>query len=317
MELAVKTLDAGAAGQVTLDDAVFGIAEIRPDILQRMVRYQLSRRQAGTHKAQSRAEVDRTSKKMYRQKGTGGARHGARNAPIFVGGGVAHGPRPRSHAIDLPKKVRRLALAHALSSKVRAQSLIVIDDMRMDAPKTKALVAKFEKLGIENALIIGGAEVDANFALAARNIPNIDVLPVQGLNVYDILRRKTLVLTRDAIAGVHARFADHAGQAETAHDSSDVFGKGEFVDDIQLIDGIGPKAAKDLAKAGVATLSAFVALSDGERDALLERLKLVGKVDGADMLAQAKAMIGGEAPRAQVDRELAARLLSQRAKQGK
>lgn len=308
MEVAVKTLDAKSAGKLQLDDAIFGISEIRGDILQRMVRYQLAKRQAGTHNTLTRSEVNRTTKKFGRQKGSGGARHGSRNAPIFVGGGVAHGPHPRSHAIGLPKKVRKLALAHALSSKAKDGALLVIDDAKLDAAKTKELVAKFSKLGIENALIIGGATLDENFARAARNIPNIDVLPLAGLNVYDVLRRRTLVMTKSAVEGVQARFDGTA--------ADDVFGKGDFVDDIQLIDGIGPKAAKALAAEGAATLSAFVELKAADRKALLEKLDLVGKVDEKDMLEQAKAMIGGEAPRAKVDRDLAAKLLAKRAKEG-
>jgi large subunit ribosomal protein L4 len=208
MKLPVIQLDSKSAGEVELDDAVFGIADIRSDILQRMVRYQLSKRQAGTHSTQTRDEVNRTTKKLYRQKGTGGARHGSRNAPIFVGGSVAHGPRPRSHAHDLPKKVRAMAMKHALSAKAKDNSLVVLDVATLESGKTKDLTAQLKKLGIENALVIGGATVDEKFAKAARNIPNIDVLPLAGLNVYDVLRRKTLVLTRDAVDGVHARFAE-------------------------------------------------------------------------------------------------------------
>lgn len=206
MELSVKTLDGKAAGKASLDDAIFGVEEIRSDILHRTVRWQLAKRQAGTHKTQERGDVSVTTKKFIRQKGSGGARHGSRNANIFVGGAVAHGPRVRSHAHDLPKKVRKMALAHALSSKVKDDSLVVLDAATLDAPKTKDLSAKLDKLGIKNALIIGGVSVDENFARAARNIPNVDVLPVAGLNVYDVLRRKTLVLTKDAIDGVNARF---------------------------------------------------------------------------------------------------------------
>lgn len=206
MELSVKTLDGKAAGKASLDDAIFGVEEIRSDILHRTVRWQLAKRQAGTHKTQERGDVSVTTKKFVRQKGSGGARHGSRNANIFVGGAVAHGPRVRSHAHDLPKKVRKMALAHALSSKVKDDSLVVLDAAALDAPKTKDLSAKLDKLGIKNALIIGGVSVDQNFAKAARNIPNVDVLPVAGLNVYDVLRRKTLVLTKDAIDGVNARF---------------------------------------------------------------------------------------------------------------
>jgi large subunit ribosomal protein L4 len=206
MKLPVVKLDAKKAGEIEVSDAIFGIEEIRSDILQRMVRYQLSKRQAGTHSTQNRDDVSRTTKKMYRQKGTGGARHGARNAPIFVGGGVAHGPHPHSHAHALPKKVRAMAMKHALSSKVKDESLIVVDGF--SGEKTKDLVAQLKALGISNALFIGGAELNEKFAKAARNIPNIDVLPLAGLNVYDVLRRKTLVLSREAVEGVNARFAE-------------------------------------------------------------------------------------------------------------
>ena len=213
MELAVKTLAGKAAGNITVDDAIFGIEDIRGDILQRTVRWQLAKRQAGTHKTQTRGEVSRTTKKYIRQKGSGGARHGSRNAPIFVGGSVAHGLKVRSHAHDLPKKVRKMALAHALSSKVKADAVIVLDEAILSAPKTKELVGQFAGLGIENALIISGTTVDENFAKAARNIPNVDVLPVAGLNVYDILRRKKLVITKEAAEGIKARF-DGAKEAK-------------------------------------------------------------------------------------------------------
>ena len=213
MELAVKTLAGKAAGNITVDDAIFSIEDIRGDILQRTVRWQLAKRQAGTHKTQTRGEVSRTTKKYIRQKGSGGARHGSRNAPIFVGGSVAHGPKVRSHAHDLPKKVRKMALAHALSSKVKADAVIVLDEAILSAPKTKELVGQFAGLGIENALIISGTTVDENFAKAARNIPNVDVLPVAGLNVYDILRRKKLVITKEAAEGIKARF-DGAKEAK-------------------------------------------------------------------------------------------------------
>ena len=213
MELAVKTLAGKSAGKITVDDAIFGIDEIRGDILQRTVRWQLAKRQAGTHKTQTRGEVSVTTKKYIRQKGSGGARHGSKNAPIFVGGSVAHGPKVRSHAHDLPKKVRKMALAHALSSKVKDDAIIVLDEVVLTAPKTKELAGQFVGLGIENALIISGSTVDANFAKAARNIPNIDVLPVAGLNVYDILRRKKLVITKEAAEGIKARF-DGAKEAK-------------------------------------------------------------------------------------------------------
>jgi len=208
MKLDVITLDAGKAGSIELSDEIFGIAEIRGDILQRVVTWQLAKRRSGNHKIQVRNEVSRTGKKMYKQKGTGGARHGSRRAAQFVGGAKAHGPVVRSHAIDLPKKVRALGLRHALSSKAKDGALVVLDAATVDAPKTAALRARFDKLGLTNALIITGAEVDGAFKLAARNIPNVDVLPTVGLNVYDVLRREKLVLTREAVEAIQARLTE-------------------------------------------------------------------------------------------------------------
>ena len=205
MRAEVKTLDAGSAGEIELSDAIFGL-EPRTDLIHRMVRYQTLKRMAGTHHVQDRSEVTTTGKKMYRQKGTGGARHGDKAVPQFRGGGKAFGPKPRSHAIDLPKKVRALALRHALSAKVKAGEVLVLDKAASADGKTKGLKQAFEKLELTNALIIDGAEIEAGFARAARNIPNIDVLPVQGINVYDILRRKRLVLTKAAIEALEARF---------------------------------------------------------------------------------------------------------------
>ena len=205
MELKVTTLEGKEAGSVQLSDAIFGL-EPRADILQRCVRWQLAKRRAGTHAVKNRSDIDRTTKKIYKQKGTGNARHGAASAPQFRGGGRAIGPQVLSHEHDLPKKVRALALKHALSAKAKGASLIVVDDVRVEAAKTKALKERFGKLGLANALIIGGAEIEANFQRAARNIPNIDVLPVQGINVYDILRREKLVLTRAAVDALEARF---------------------------------------------------------------------------------------------------------------
>lgn len=205
MKADVTTLDAKAAGTVDLPDEVFGL-EPRADILQRMVRYQLLKRQAGTHHAKDRSLVSGRREKMYKQKGTGRARHGNKTAPQFRGGGKAFGPVPRSHAIDLPKQVRALALKHALSSKVKANDLIILDKAELTEAKTKALKIRFDALGLESALIIGGTELDTNFSLAARNIPNIDVLPAAGLNVYDILRRRKLVLTKAALEAIGERF---------------------------------------------------------------------------------------------------------------
>lgn len=205
MKAEVTTLEAAAAGSVELPDDVFAL-EPRADILHRMVTYQLAKRQAGTHKTKGRSEIAGTTKKFVRQKGSGGARHGNRKVPQFRGGGKAFGPVVRSHATSLPKKIRTLALKHALSSKVKAEKLIVLDEAKSKDGKTAALRISLEKLGLTSVLIIDGAELDNNFALASRNIPAVDVLPVQGINVYDILRRDTLVLTKAALESLEARF---------------------------------------------------------------------------------------------------------------
>jgi large subunit ribosomal protein L4 len=205
MELKIMSLDGKSAGSVDLPDAIFGL-EPRPDILHRCVNWQLAKRQAGTHDVKNRAEIHRTGKKMYRQKGTGSARHGPARVNLFRGGGRSFGPTPRSHAIGLQKKVRLLALKHALSAKAKDGGIVVLDKASVKDGKTGPLQKSFAKLGLTNALIIDGSQVEANFALAARNIPNIDVLPVQGINVYDILRRQTLVLTRSALEALEARF---------------------------------------------------------------------------------------------------------------
>jgi large subunit ribosomal protein L4 len=205
MEFNVKTLEGKDAGKVSLSDAIFGL-EPREDILARVIRWQLAKKQQGTHKAKGRAEVWRTGAKMYKQKGTGRARHHSARAPQFRGGGKAHGPVTRSHAHDLPKKVRALGLRHALSAKFRSEDVIVIDDFISTEAKTKVLAGTFDAMGLTNALFIGGAELDSNFKLAAQNIPNIDVLPIQGINVYDILRRGKLVLSKAAVEALEERF---------------------------------------------------------------------------------------------------------------
>jgi large subunit ribosomal protein L4 len=211
MDLKITNLDGGEAGSVEVSDAIFGLKP-RQDILQRCVVWQLSRRQAGTHKVKARSEIARTGKKIYRQKGTGGARHGSARANLFRGGGRSHGPVVRSHAIDLPKKVRALALRHALSAKAKDGGIVVIENAKFnggkDGLKTKGLKEQFGKLGFANVLIIDGAEVAVDFQRAARNLPHVDVLPVQGINVYDIMRRQKLVLTRAAIDAIEARFAE-------------------------------------------------------------------------------------------------------------
>ena len=205
MDLKVTTLDGKDAGSVTLDKDIFGL-EPRTDLIQRCIVWQLAKRRAGTHAVKNRADIWRTGKKMYRQKGTGSARHGSARVNLFRGGGRSFGPVVRSHAIDMPKKVRALALRHALSAKAKDGGIVVVDALAAKEAKTKSLAAQFEKLGLSNALIIGGSEIDANFGRAARNIPNIDVLPVQGINVYDILRRQKLVLTKAAVEALEARF---------------------------------------------------------------------------------------------------------------
>ncbi len=205
MKADVTTLDAKKAGTVELPDHVFGL-EPRPDILQRMVRYQLAKRRSGTVSVQDRSEVSYTGARLSRQKGTGRARHGSRRANLFRGGGKSFGPKPRSYAIDLPKKVRALALRHALSAKAKSETLIVIDKCELNEPKTKELKARFAKLGFGSVLIIDGATVHEAFARAARNLPHVDVLPVAGINVYDILRHEKLVLTKAAVEALEARF---------------------------------------------------------------------------------------------------------------
>ena len=205
MKADVTTLDAKKAGTVDLSDDVFGL-DPRADLLHRMVRYQLAKRRAGNSASQDRSQVNATTAKMYRQKGTGRARHGSKKAPIFRGGGKAFGPKPRSFAHDLPKKVRALALKHALSAKAKTDELVVIDSCELKDGKTKALKSRFAKLGFVSALFIDGATVEDSFARATRNIPRVDVLPVQGINVYDILRHDKLVLTKAALEALEARF---------------------------------------------------------------------------------------------------------------
>jgi large subunit ribosomal protein L4 len=204
MKLDVITLDAGSAGSIELDDAIFGL-EPRKDILHRVVRWQLAKRQAGTHSVLGRSEVSYSTKKIYRQKGTGGARHGSRKAPTFRHGGTYKGPTPRSHAHDLTKKFRALGLKHALSAKAGAGEIVVIDEAKLAEGKTKLLATALKGLGWKRALVIDGAEVDANFARAAQNLDSIHVLPSIGANVYDILKRDTLVLTKAGVEALEAR----------------------------------------------------------------------------------------------------------------
>lgn len=206
MKLDVIKLDAGKAGEVDLNDAIFGL-EPRADLLHRVVRWQRAKAQAGTHATLGKSDVSYSTKKIYRQKGTGGARHGSRKAPIFRKGGVYKGPTPRSHAFDLPKKVRALGLKHALSAKAAAGKLVILDAAEMAEAKTAMLAKAVNDLGWKKVLIIDGAEVNANFAAAARNLEGVDILPSMGANVYDILKRETLVITKAGVEALEARLA--------------------------------------------------------------------------------------------------------------
>jgi len=205
VKIDITSLDGSSAGSVDLKDDIFGL-EPREDLIARMIRYQLAKRRAGTHAVKNRAEIARTGKKMYKQNVTGGARHGSARVQQFRGGGRAYGPGVGSHGHDLPKKVRALALRHALSAKAKAGEIIVWQNASLDAPKTKALRGQFEKLGLGSALIIDGSELNENFCLSARGLPKVDVLPVEGINVYDIIRREKLVLTKAALDALEARF---------------------------------------------------------------------------------------------------------------
>lgn len=204
MKSKVVTLDNKAAGDIDLDDAVFA-ADVRKDILARMVNYQLAKRRAGTHKVKTRGEISGTTRKPFRQKGTGRARQGSYRATQFRGGATVFGPVVRDHGHSLPKKVRKLAMRSALSAKQADGKLVILDEVKLADPKTKALLDILGKLGLADALIVGGGAIDVNFAKAAKNIAKIDVLPIQGANVYDILRRDTLVLTREAVETLEAR----------------------------------------------------------------------------------------------------------------
>ncbi len=205
MKTKVLNLDAKDKGEIELNDLIFGL-EPREDLLQRVVVWQLAKRRAGTHKVLTRGEINRTKKKLYRQKGTGQARHGARSAPLFVGGAKAMGPVSHSHEFDLPKKIRALGLRHALSSKAREGALVVLDAAKSDAVKTKVLAERFGKLGVQNALVVDG-EFDRNFSLSARNLAGIALIPAAGLNVYDILKRDKLVLTTAAVKLIEERLS--------------------------------------------------------------------------------------------------------------
>jgi large subunit ribosomal protein L4 len=204
MQVAVTTLEQGDAGTIELSPAVFGQA-VRADVLHQVVRWQLAKRRQGTHKAKTRGEVNKTTRKMYNQKGIGRARHGAASVPQFRGGGKAFGPRPRDHAIDLPKKVRRLGLKMALSSKLADGKLVVLERAALGEPKTKQLATRLGQLGWSSVLLIDGPEFDQNFSRAAQNLAGLQLMAPLGANVYDILRRDLLVLTKDAVRQLEER----------------------------------------------------------------------------------------------------------------
>ena len=204
MELKVKNWDNTEVGALQVSDAVFG-ADVRSDILHRVVNWQLAKRRAGTHKVKERGEVDRTKSKWFRQKGSGRARHGSQNANLFRGGGVSHGPRPRDHGFSLPKKIRAMGMRCALSAKAKAGQLIVIDSADSPSYRTKDLKAKLDAMGINSVLFVSGASVDENLRRAASNLIGVDVMPQQGANVYDILRRESLAMTREAIEHLQER----------------------------------------------------------------------------------------------------------------
>jgi len=204
MELKVKNWDNAEVGALDVSEAVFG-ADVRPDILHRVVNWQLAKRRAGTHKVKERGEVNRTKSKWFRQKGSGRARHGSQNANLFRGGGVSHGPRPRDHGFSLPKKIRAMGMRCALSAKAKAGQLIVIDMGDSPSYRTKDLKAKLEAMGINSVLFVSGPTVDDNLRRAASNLIGVDVMPQQGANVYDILRRESLVMTREAIEHLQER----------------------------------------------------------------------------------------------------------------
>jgi large subunit ribosomal protein L4 len=201
----VLNLDNASSSDIELKDDIFGL-EPRADLIQRVVVWQLAKRRAGTHKVLTRAEINRTKKKVYKQKGTGQARHGARSAPLYVGGAKAMGPVNHGHEFDLPKKVKALGLRHALSSKAKGGAIVVIEDAKSKAIKTADLAKRFGKIGVERALVVD-AEFDKNFHLSARNLSHISLLPASGLNVYDIMRSDTLVLTKSALKLIEERFA--------------------------------------------------------------------------------------------------------------
>ena len=246
MQLAVRNLAAEEVGAIELDDAIYGV-EVRRDILHRVVLWQLAKRRSGTSKVKTRAEIARTGAKIYKQKGTGRARHGSRRANIFRGGGVAHGPHPRDYSFALPRKVRMLGLKCALASKVVDGKLMILDEAKLEERKTKLFKLALDKLGLGSVLIITGPEVDANLRLASRNLPHVDVLPAQGLNVYDILRRDSLVLTREALRKIEERFHGPSGGETDEGDDEDDGDISDIAAPVTSAPAVGEGAAVSVA----------------------------------------------------------------------
>lgn len=205
MDIVIKTFDGEETGNLKLSESIFGLSP-RADILQRVVRWQLARRQAGTHAAKQRSEINRTGAKMFKQKGTGRARHSSARVSQFRGGAKAHGPIARSHAFDLPKKIRALGLKHALSSKMQNNNLLIIDNFDINDLKTSSFSKKLSSLNLSNALFVGDESIKGNFSKVVNNLPNIDILLIEGINVYDILKRHTLVMSKKAVEVLEERF---------------------------------------------------------------------------------------------------------------
>jgi len=210
----VLNLDNESKGEVELNDSIFGLTP-RADLIQRVVVWQLAKRRSGQHKVLTRSEINRTKKKVYAQKGTGQARHGARSAPLFVGGAKAMGPVPHSHEFDLPKKVKALGLKHALSSKAKDGAIVVLDEAKAQAVKTKDLAQRFGKMGLMSALVVDG-EFDKNFEMSARNLSKVALLPAKGLNVYDVMRSDKLVLTTAALKMIEERLGAERREETTS-----------------------------------------------------------------------------------------------------
>ena len=205
MKQEIKSLDNKVVKEIDLDKKIFGV-EIKNEIIHRMIRYQLAKKRSGNHKTKGISEISGTTRKPFKQKGTGSARQGSRRSPQMRGGAVIFGPQVRSHAHKLPKKIRSLALKMALSNKLKEGKLKIVSDFKISKPKTSFLISKLTKMEIDSALFIDGKDVEKNFQNALRNIPKTDFLPISGLNVYDIIRRNFLIISEKALMGINERF---------------------------------------------------------------------------------------------------------------